>query len=392
MRHGENNDAWDVRGAATLDEVAPMLNGTRDLVLGLPVNAVLAQRLRLPTAEPAEFAEMVRIQIEKALPYSAEEVTTDFEVIEQTAEGSVVCAVAVHNQKLSELAAPLLSRGIIPRQVTVYAAQRAATHAAAGRAFLIYPENDTLVCAISEEGKVGFTRSLEDADANRLERDLPQLALSAEMQGINTSFPVVLLDESLFGLRETVQGLFASRADLIAVEAPPATTKLNLLPESWRQRRADLVRLAEWKRRIIWAGAAYGALFLLFFIFLTILRLEVGRLDSRIARDEPDIAFVKKTETQWKALAPAIDPHFYPIEVLLHLFESLPSADVRITAFNQSARQVQVDGEANSAALAYQFADAVKKNAELKTFQFEMAAPRILPNNHAQFRLEGKPK
>ncbi|MDQ3313649.1 MAG: hypothetical protein M3505_03295 [Verrucomicrobiota bacterium] len=392
MRHGENNDAWDVRGAATLDEVAPMLNGTRDLVLGLPVNAVLAQRLRLPTAEPAEFAEMVRIQIEKALPYSAEEVTTDFEVIEQTAEGSVVCAVAVHNQKLSELAAPLLSRGIIPRQVTVYAAQRAATHAAAGRAFLIYPENDTLVCAISEEGKVGFTRSLEDADANRLERDLPQLALSAEMQGINTSFPVVLLDESLFGLRETVQGLFASRADLIAVEAPPATTKLNLLPESWRQRRADLVRLAEWKRRIIWVGAAYGALFLLFFIFLTILRLEVGRLDSRIARDESDIAFVKKTETQWKALAPAIDPHFYPIEVLLHLFESLPSADVRITAFNQSARQVQVDGEANSAALAYQFADAVKKNAELKTFQFEMAAPRILPNNHAQFRLEGKPK
>ncbi|MBA3386176.1 MAG: pilus assembly protein PilM [Chthoniobacterales bacterium] len=392
VRHGENNDAWDVRGAATLDEVAPMLNGTRDLVLGLPVNAVLAQRLRLPTAEPAEFAEMVRIQIEKALPYSAEEVTTDFEVIEQTAEGSVVCAVAVHNQKLSELAAPLLSRGIIPRQVTVYAAQRAATHAAAGRAFLIYPENDTLVCAISEEGKVGFTRSLEDADANRLERDLPQLALSAEMQGINTSFPVVLLDESLFGLRETVQGLFASRADLIAVEAPPATTKLNLLPESWRQRRADLVRLAEWKRRIIWAGAAYGALFLLFFIFLTILRLEVGRLDSRIARDEPDISFVKKTETQWKALAPAIDPHFYPIEVLLHLFESLPSADVRITAFNQSARQVQVDGEANSAALAYQFADAVKKNAELKTFQFEMAAPRILTNNHAQFRLEGKPK
>ena len=369
-----------------------MLNGTRDLVLGLPVNAVLAQRLRLPTAEPAEFAEMVRIQIEKALPYSAEEVTTDFEVIEQTAEGSVVCAVAVHNQKLSELAAPLLSRGIIPRQVTVYAAQRAATHAAAGRAFLIYPENDTLVCAISEEGKVGFTRSLEDADANRLERDLPQLALSAEMQGINTSFPVVLLDESLFGLRETVQGLFASRADLIAVEAPPATTKLNLLPESWRQRRADLIRLAEWKRRIIWAGAAYGALFLLFFIFLTILRLEVGRLDSRIARDEPDISFVKKTETQWKALAPAIDPHFYPIEVLLHLFESLPSADVRITAFNQSARQVQVDGEANSAALAYQFADAVKKNAELKTFQFEMAAPRILTNNHAQFRLEGKPK
>jgi hypothetical protein len=28
----------------------------------------------------------------------------------------------------------------------------------------------------------------------------------------------------------------------------------------------------------------------------------------------------------------------------------------------------------------------------LRVFQFEMAAPRILPNDHAQFRLEGKPR
>jgi hypothetical protein len=65
---------------------------------------------------------------------------------------------------------------------------------------------------------------------------------------------------------------------------------------------------------------------------------------------------------------------------------------VQITTFNQSARQLSVEGEANSAALAYEFAEKVKKNPQLQTFQFEMAAPRILPNNHAQFRLEGKPK
>ena len=43
-------------------------------------------------------------------------------------------------------------------------------------------------------------------------------------------------------------------------------------------------------------------------------------------------------------------------------------------------------------ALAYQFAEKVKKNPDLQTFQFELAAPRLLPNDHAQFRLEGKPK
>jgi len=392
VRKVTGKESWDTRLVATLEEAVPLLNGTQNLVLGLPVNAVLAQRLRLPTAEAEEFAEMVRIQIEKTLPYSTEEVTTDFEIIEQTEEGSVVSAVAVHNQKLSELAAPLLARGIIPSQVAVYAGQRAATHASSGRAFLIYPENDALVCAISEDGKLGFTRSLDGADAAQLQRDLPQLALSAELQGINTSFPVVLLDESLFELRDTVKGLFVTEATLVAVETPPAETKLNLLPQAWRQRRLELVRQAQWKKRLLWAGGAYAALLLLFAVYVLVLRLQAGRLDRRIAQDEPKTAFIKKTETKWKALSPAIDPHYYPIEVLFHLFESLPSPDVQITAFNQSARQLSVEGEANSAALAYQFADKVKKNPELQTFQFEMAAPRILPNEHAQFRLEGKPK
>lgn len=378
--------------AGTLEETIPLLNGTTDVVLGLPIGAVLAQRLRLPTVEASEFSEMVRIQIEKALPYSTEEVTTDFEVIEQTEEGSVVSAVAVHNEKLTELAAPLLARGIIPSQVTVYAAQRAATHAASGRAFMLYPENDSLVCAISEDGKLGFTRSLDGADAGQLQRDLPQLALSAELQGINTSFPVVLLDESLPELQDTVQGLFVSRADFISVEAPPAATQLNLLPEAWRQRRAELVRQKQWKKRLIWAGGVYAAIMLLFAAYVFVLRIRVGALDRRIALDEPGTTFIKKTEAKWKALSPAIDPHYYPIEVLFHLFESLPSADVQITQFAQSARQISVDGEATSAALAYQFADKAKKHPELSSFHFEMAAPRILPNDHAQFRLEGKPK
>jgi hypothetical protein len=65
---------------------------------------------------------------------------------------------------------------------------------------------------------------------------------------------------------------------------------------------------------------------------------------------------------------------------------------VRVTKFDQTARQISVEGEANTAALAYQFAEKVKKSPDLQMFQFEMTAPRILPNDHAQFRLEGKPR
>ena len=393
LRSSSQNGAWDVRLLKNLDEAVPLLNSEDELILGLPVAAVLAQRFRLPTVDPTEFPEMVRIQIEKALPFPADELTTDFEVIEQNETESVVSAVAVRNDQLAELAAPLVERGHIPRQVTVYAAQRASTHAPEGRALLIYPEGETMVSAITENGKVSLTRTLEGIEPAQLQTDLPQLALSAELQGITASFPNVLLDESCFELRDTVQQILDHRPELVSTETPPAPVKLNLLPESWKQRRSQLVRRGEWRKRLIWAAAAYGGILALALAYLGFNKFESSRLTRQINREAPGMEFVRATESNWKALAPAIDVHYYPVEILLHLFESLPSADVRITVYNQSARQILVDGEANSAALAYQFADRVKKNPDLRVFQFTMADPRILPNNnHAQFRLEGKPK
>jgi hypothetical protein len=388
----EQNGAWNVRKLQTLDEAVPLLAATDDFVLGLPVSAVLAQRFRLPSIDPAEFPEMIRIQIEKLLPFAADEVTTDFELIEQDENESVVSAVAIRNEQLKDMASPLLERGYIPRQITVYAAQRASTHAPNGNAVLIYPEGETLVYAMTENGKLSLARVFEGSNGEQLQLELPQLRLSAELQGIDASSPNVLLDETCYELRDTVQGILSSPTEIVGIELPPAPVKLNLLPESWRRRRLQLVRQAEWKKRLIWAGGAYGALLFLLLLYLGVMRFQIGWFDRRIRRDAPGTEFVRATDAKWKALAPAIDAHYYPVEMLEDLFESLPSADVRITAYNQSARQISVDGEANTAALAYEFIDKIKKNPELRAFQFDMAAPRILPNNHAQFRVEGKPK
>ena len=105
LRSRLGNGAWDVRLVPSLEEAAPLLKSGDEIVLGLPLSAVLAQRFRLPSIDPAEFPEMVRLQIEKRLPYSTEEATTDFEVVEQDNGESVVSAVAVRNEQLAELAA-----------------------------------------------------------------------------------------------------------------------------------------------------------------------------------------------------------------------------------------------------------------------------------------------
>lgn len=392
LRPSDRNGTWDVRMLENLGAAVPLLKPNDELILSLPVSAVLAQRFRLPTVDPAEFPEMVRIQIEKALPFSLDELTTDFELIEQNETESVVSAIAVRNDQLAEIAGPLLESGHIPQQVTVYAAQRATTHAPEGRALLIYPEGENLVSAVTENGKVSLTRTLEGIEPEQLRTELPQLTLSAELQGITGSFPSVLLDETCYELRDTVGGILTSHPELVGVEMPPASTKLNLLPESWRQRRAQIVRRDEWKRRLVWAGGIYAAVVALCLLYAGWLRFDVARLDRAIARDEPKVKFVREADANWKALAPATDPRYYPVEILFHLNKCLPSEDVHITTYNQSARQVSVDGEANTPELAYQFAEKVKKVPELQIFNFSMADPKLLPNNHAQFRLEGRPK
>jgi hypothetical protein len=389
---GAKGGAWRVRAFSTLAEAAQALNSSDDFVFALPVSAVLAQRIRLPNAEDTELREMVRLQIEKALPFSADEVTSDFEVIDNANGECVIAAVAVQNQRLTEIAAPLLARDVIPSSVTVYAAQRLATHAGTGRALFIYPEVGALISAISENGKLSFARAVEGGITAPLEIELPQLALSAELQGIDASFQTVLLDEKCFELREKVESALATRADIVGIETPPAPTGFNLLPQAWREQRLRRERRGHWVKRILLAAAVYVGILGLFLLELVYLKIRTRQLDAQIARDTPRTAFVRAADANWKTLAPAVDPHFYPIEILRQLFDSLPSPEVRITSYDQSARQISIEGEANTAALAYQFGDKVKRNSSLRNFTFDMQPPRILPNDHAQFRLEGKPR
>jgi hypothetical protein len=311
-------------------------------------------------------------------------------VIDQKNGEAVISAVAVQNQRLTEIAQPLLDRNAIPQAVTVYAAQRAATHGGDGRALIIYPEAGTLVSVISENRKLSFARAMDGGIGAPLELELPQFALSAELQGISASFQNVLVDEKCYQLREAVERTLTTKAEIVGLETPPAATGLNLMPPIWREQKLRQARRGKWRNWLIFAGVLYLVLIALLVLQLGYLKFRVRQLESQIKQDTERTAFVRASATQWKMLEPALDPHFYPIEILRALFESLPSPDVRITSYNQSARQLSIEGEANTAALAYQFFEKVKKNPDLQRLIFDMQAPRILPNDHAQFRLEGK--
>ena len=159
---------------------------------------------------------------------------------------------------------------------------------------------------MTENGKLSLARVFENGNGEQLQLELPQLRMSAELQGINASFPNVLLDESCYQMRDTVEGILASPTEIVGVELPPASVKLNLLPESWRRRRSQLIRQAEWRKRLVWIGGAYVALLFFLLAYLGLLRFEIGRLDARIAHDAPGTEFVRATEANWKAWRPRL--------------------------------------------------------------------------------------
>src|SRR5204863_2002363 len=105
-----------------------------------------------------------------------------------------------------------------------------------------------------------FARTIDGGVAAPLELELPQLTMTAELEGITASFQNVLVDEKCFGLRDKIEQAMAAPTEAMAIETPPASTGLNLLPQAWRHQRVRQVRREQWKKRLVLGGIAYGAI------------------------------------------------------------------------------------------------------------------------------------
>ena len=115
--------------------------------------------------------------------------------------------------------------------------------------------------------------------------------------------------------------------------------------------------------------------------------MRVSALDRTIAANAPRVAEIQASMKRWNALAPALDRRYYLIEVLHNVCESIPSTDLRITSYDQSPREILVQGEAPSAALATDLNERLKARAELAGVRFSAEPPQILANGRARFRI-----
>jgi len=386
-----------VQTAKSLDEAAAAIPADQRIHLALPGNAVLLERLTFPSTNREELAGMLQLQLEKTLPYPIDEVASDFEVIRQSENESTLLSVAANTSQLGLLCQPLRTRSRLPQKITLYAMHVAATCPPDQIVFCIWPEEGHLEMAICENGKLGFAHTFPGTDPDALLADLPQILLAAEMEGVPTQFDGVRVERGCENLRQPLAEFFDRPAELISFDVPLPEPAGNLLPAAWQAEARRMERSAQLKGRLQLLAVAYLLLVAMAFLYLAWKKSRVQKLSGQIALLQPQLEATEQRKARWQAVAPAVLPELYTVEILRALFDNLPSSEVHFTAFDHNPvpqgntpGQFMIEGEAPTANVAIEYVEKLKTDPTLQQFKIEAGPPSILANGSAHFKVFGK--
>ncbi len=382
-------DGEPASGAMSLPEAAASIPADATIQLALPGHLVLLERLTFPSIDPVELEGMVQLQLEKTIPYPIEEASNSFEIIRQSETESTLLSVAANCAQLEELCAPLRAIGRLPHRITFYAMHVAGTCPPNEVVLAIWPEQGRLEVAIAENGKLGFAHTISEIDPDIFGKILPQVLLSAEMEGVSTQFGRIRLDEGCADLQGMLGNLFTQPIELTAFQTAGTDAPGNLAPSAWKSEALKLENAGRLRQHLQTAAVVYLILLAGAFLYLAWVKSKVSKLDIALAQSQPLVEFVQSSQAQWDAVAPAVDPALSTIEVLFLVYSCRPVPELKITTFEHSPGQFRVQGEAPSANLAIEFLEKLRAEKGLADFTLKSEPPTILPSG-ATFDIFGK--
>jgi hypothetical protein len=119
------------------------------------------------------------------------------------------------------------------------------------------------------------------------------------------------------------------------------------------------------------------------------LSLHVDQLQKWNATNSDALALVGSGRAAWKDLAPVVDTKDYPLNLLLQADQSIPTDQLHLTLFETGDGHLLIKGEAKNVAGAFQFLSKLKSDPYFAAYNLDMGNPRPLPNDLAQFQIEG---
>ncbi len=377
----DNRRASFVRRLTTPSEVQG------EMVVALPAEYTFTFPSWLATSDRAVIPEILHLQLEKRGLVSRNSAGSevDFRVIDTRENQSLAIATILQPEFPKELAFERVKRF----EPSAYA------FALPENRLVIWREQGRLTVAATRGRDPVTVQVLGDHELSETAAlELKCIAFQLEAQHLCERFlGVTLWGEFTVEEGERLQrhlGLKVTREAVPPPDLPKIRSKL-LPPEvsslHEKRRRRRRIRSA-----IGWVVAIYllGVLGLIGSIFWQ--RRVADDLRRQIQGQAPTVAAIQGTAERWLQVELAVNPKFYPVEVLYQVSGLLPHDGLRLTALEIQNGKVAIRGEASTSPAAFKFAEDIKAKPDLQMYSWQMASPILRPDGRAEFTIEGDPK
>ena len=111
--------------------------------------------------------------------------------------------------------------------------------------------------------------------------------------------------------------------------------------------------------------------------------------------DGPDTSAQDRNKAigaRWAALRNVLEAKRYPMHHLSRVTKAIPPGGVVISNFNSNVNEINVSGTARSAKTAYAFFNAIRGDAVLAVYSWQMPQPGVNDDGRASFSMKGKMK
>lgn len=385
---GAQWEVWAAEGAqarliGTCDTPAAA-GASPQSVLALPLRQVFAVPLWLATSDPALMREMIFLQLERrglSAGHSAREMIFDYRVVASVENKTLVLAVAVPATLPAHLCLDVRASEPSARLLPLPPDE-----------FTLWREDGRLALAVTRGGELAYFQALGDGSFTPAAvRELQCVKLQLEAANVIARARGV----TLWG--DFAPGEVSAVGEALGLRVAAAPRPAPALPRDWMDLAPASVRqgrkVAQTRSRTFAIASAAAAVYLLFLLVLvarlTWFYIEAGRIEAGLQAGSGEVAGIKATAERWNALAPAVDPASYPVELL---YRTRPSPDegVRFTAFSTGVGTITIQGEAASPTAATRFVARLTKSGDLRSYKFEMPTQPVTPiNANTTFEIEG---
>ena len=379
---------WVLGGKSAAELVqhcaTPLDNRLRkSTTLALPVSQVFCLPLWLNETDPKQFAGMITLQLElRGLqPRGTEPAVFDWSVVAQEGTRTLVMV------------------GVLPANLAPETHVEAYDSFDLSARYLPFPENaltlwkeqDRLAVAITRGKSLVYYQALAEGQVTpRVVQDLICAHATLAMHDIIAPLQKVVLWTEIspeeFAALQTALPLPTEQEDCPPPRPPQQAWKLTpaVVGEARRTRANQ-----RWQRRAV-------AIFLLLYLVavawfvsqLILTSRKVDDLHKWQAENAPALEVVREGRAAWRELAPVVNTHNYPLELLLQASHWIPP-DLHLTLFEAGSGHLLIKGEAKNVAGAFQFLNKLKSDPFFSSYNLDMGNPRPLPNDLAQFQIEG---